>query len=247
MMTAVGRVRRARTALIAAILGAAVLWAAVAFVGVVALAGLVDVALPLPLDWRRLVLPAAALSAALAIASVSLRGRHAGSMTRVALYIEERVPALQFALITAVEFPGTPGTAQLERVVQQVDPPGVTLGTVRRGLTTPAAALALSLLALAALPRGTRERVLRPRPGDILAVPMRRAPTADRLTPIAVRIEFPAYARRLAVALEDPSSVPALIGSRIAILGRGATLGIDGLGASLGGASLGGASEGGSS
>lgn len=238
-MRAIARIRRARTTLLATVAGATLLWAAVAAASVIILAVLGDLAIPLPLALRQLAVPAAVAGAFAAVAVVLWRSRHTRTLARVALYMEERVPALQFMLVTAMDAAGHPGARALERAVERVNPRGALRATVTRALAVPAAALALGLLTFTLLPHGTLERVLHPRPGDILLRPAARKPLASRLSPIAVRVEPPAYARQAAEVLEDPSSVAALIGSRLDVRGRGAAAGAtDSLGAQLGGDSL---------
>lgn len=234
-MNALTRVRRARATLIVSAAVKAVLWAAVAAAGVVAVMVLGDLWLALPYTARRFTLPAMLAAAALAAAFVLWRSRHARSLSRVALFIEERVPALQFALVTALDTAGGPGAQILDRVVEQVDPRGALRPRVTRALVVPAALLTLVLLGLGSTPAGTLERAFHPRPGDILLRPGERTPLASRLSPVAVRVEPPAYARRAAVVLDDPSSVQGLIGSRIVVRGRGAAAGaVDSLDARLG-------------
>jgi hypothetical protein len=217
-------VRRARAALLAAALGAALAWAMLAFAAALLLTALGDLAMPLPLELRRASLLVAALVGALTMAAALWRSRHAASLPRVALLLEERTPALQFALATALEFQSAPQSAALEHVVDLVDPRGPARDALGRGIGRPALALAILLLALAALPRGALERVVRAHEGDLLARPMARAGPGGRLATIVVRIEPPAYTALPAQALDDPSSVSALAASRVFVLGRGAAL-----------------------
>ncbi|HEX6535319.1 MAG TPA: hypothetical protein VF041_12050 [Gemmatimonadaceae bacterium] len=235
MTNAITRVRRARAALLGTVVGATLSWGAVAATGVIVLFALVDLAVPLPLGVRRLAVPAAAAGAMAAALIVLWRGRHARTLARVALYIEERVPALQFALATALDAATAPGAPALEQAVSRVELRGALRAPVARALSLPAAALALGMIALALLPGGTLERVLHPRPGDILLRPAVRAPLGNRLAAVAVRVEPPGYARRDARIVDDPTSVAALVGSRVIVRGRGAAAGAtDSLGAQFG-------------
>lgn len=223
-MRAIQRVRRARAALLAAALGAALSWAILAFAAALLLTALGDLATPLPPGFRRAALPLASLAAAVAIAAALWRSRHAISLPRVALLLEERTPALQFALATALEFPAAPQSAALEHVVDLVDPAGPARGFVGRAIGLPWAALTILLIALAVLPSGALERVMRAHAGDLLARPVGRARLGGRLATIVVRIDPPAYTALAAQALDDPSSVSALAASRVVVLGRGAAL-----------------------
>lgn len=239
-MTPLARVRRARIVLLCAIAASAVLGAAAIGAGVLVLAAAADLLAPLPLAARRLVLPAAATAAAASLLIAGWRGRHVRSLGRVALYLEERLPQLRFALATAVEPAVAPSDAArqaLERAVARVDTRGALRQPVARAITVRAAALAAALVALAAVPAGTLERILDPRPGDVLLRPAPAAadaPVPNRLVPIAVHVEPPGYAGREPFVLDDPATVAALPGSRIEVRGRGASRGVmDSLGASI--------------
>ena len=226
-MSARQRVHRARTALLAAVAGSSLLWAAALAAALILLVGLADLLRPLPLDARRVAVPAAVAAALVAAGVVLWRGRHARSLGRVALFLEERLPALQYALATAIEPAGTPSPAfarELERTIDGVPARGALRAPVAKALAVPAAMLALGLATLAAIPAGTLERVLSPRPGDILLRPATSAPLGSRLSPIAARVVPPAYARRDQRTIDDPAAVAALVGSRIEILGRGAAM-----------------------
>jgi hypothetical protein len=237
-MTAIERVRRARVALLATVAGAALLWGALLAVGIILVVALADLAVPLPLGVRRLALPLAAVAAVVAVGVMLWRGRHARTLGRVALYLEERAPELQYTLATIVQPAGAlaaSGAAVLEAAVARAFPRNALRAPVVRTLAVPLTVLTLSLIAMLAIPHGTLERVLHPRPGDVLLRPAPRAPLGNRLTPIAVTVEPPRYARRAAVVTEDPSSVEALVGSRVYVRGRGAAGGAtDSLGALLG-------------
>ncbi|HET7551339.1 MAG TPA: hypothetical protein VFK04_08610 [Gemmatimonadaceae bacterium] len=234
-MNATTRVQRARATLIVTVAVSALVWAAAAAGGMLLLASLADLWVALSLSARRFILPTVTIGAVGVGALVLWRGRHSYSLSRVALFIEERVPALQYALVTALDAAGQPGAAALERRVASVNPRGALRPPVARALIVPALVLTLVLVALIITPAGALERVLHPRPGDSLLHPAVRELLASRLSPIAVRVEPPTYTRRAAHDLDDPSSVQALIGSRITVRGRGAAAGAaDSLGAQLG-------------
>lgn len=236
-MSAIEQVRGARAALLATLAGAALVWTTLAAAAVILLYVIADLALALPLGLRRLAIPLALVAGVLALAAVLWRGRHARTLARVALYIEERVPALQYSLVTAVDagsVPGAPGTHELELAVAHVSTRGALCAPLSRAIAIPVVGLALGLAALALLPRGTLERVLHPRAGDVLLRPAPREPLANRLASIAVRVTPPRYANLETRTSEDPSSVAALVGSRIEVRGRGAAAGLtDSLGALL--------------
>jgi hypothetical protein len=151
----------------------------------------------------------------------------------VALYLEERVPALEYALVTAL---GTSGSAapRLERAVERAAPERALRGPVLRAIGLPLAALGV-LLGLLGLAPIEGRRILRPRAGDLLLGSQPTSPLASRLSPIVARIAPPSYARQQLQELADPTAVTALIGSRLEIRGRGASRGgLDSMGARLG-------------
>jgi hypothetical protein len=238
-MSAITRVRRARALLLTTVAGASLLWAAAAVVVPLGLAALADLLVPLPVAVRRVAVPLALATAVAALLVVLWRGRHARALGRVALFLEERLPELHFALATAVQPAGAPseaGALALERAVARVDARGALRTPVARALGVPAAALALGLAALVLVPAGTLERILHPRAGGVLLRrPPATTPIGNRLVPVAVRVEPPRYARRAASVTDDPSAVAALVGSRIEVRGRGAAAGLaDRLGATVG-------------
>jgi hypothetical protein len=128
-------------------------------------------------------------------AAVLWRGRHAWSIPRVALWVEERLPTLQYAFVTAVE--------------RGRDVPVVIGPAVRRALARAIGPALVAALFAALLPRGPHVR----------GVGIAALSVASRLTPLAVRITAPAYANMPARTLTDPTTIPALVGSRIAIDG----------------------------
>ena len=231
-MTPLSRVRRARAVLLGAVAAASILWAAALAAAVLLLAAAADLLVPLPVEARRFVTPVAVAAAVAAALAVVWRGRNARVLGRVALYIEERQPQLQFALATVVEPAASLSDTvmqSLEQAVAQVDTAGALRAPVTRAIAAPAAVLAIALGALTAVPDGTLERILSPRAGDVLTRPTRVAPDApvpNRLVPIVVHVEPPRYARRDPNVLEDPATVAALVGSRIEVRGRGASRGL---------------------
>jgi hypothetical protein len=237
-MSPITPVGRARAALLATVAGAALAWAALLGAGVILSAALADLLLPLPLGVGRLAVPTGIIGALVAAVLVLWRGRHARSLWRVALYLEERLPELQFALVTAVD-PAEAPTAErartLERAVGRVDRRGVLRAPITRAIAVPALGLIIALLGLGLLPLGTLERVVRPRAGDLLLRPPARTRLGSRLASIAVWVEPPRYTGRGPRTLDDPTSVSAPVGSRIVVRGRGAAaLPRDRIGAELG-------------
>jgi len=222
-VSAVDRVRAARTALQSALAASVVLHAALAFGTVLLLVALVDLIAPLALEVRLLAIPLGVLGALAAGGYRLWQGRGAMSLLQVALYLEERLPGLQFALVTAVAPAGRSDQALLECAVDRGYVPGALGPPIRRAMTRPIGGLLAILLAGIALPAASAARVLRPRAGDVLLAPRRGAP-ADRLNPLVVLVTPPAYAGLPSETLDDPGSVLALAGSAILVRGRGATI-----------------------
>ncbi len=221
-MSAIARVRRARASLLGTLAVSTLLYAALAFGTVLLLVVLVDLISPLALGLRGAAIPLAALSAFTAGCVRLWRGRGASSLLRVALYLEELVPALQFALVTVVEPAGRQELALLERAVERSYPPAPLRPPIRRALARPVAGLLMLVLALVALPGESITRVLRPRAGDLLLAPRGHDARADRLNPLMVVVSPPAYSGLRPETLDDPVSVRALQGSAIQVRGRGA-------------------------
>lgn len=138
----------------------------------------------------------------------------------VALWVEEKHP-LDYALVTAAD----PRAAAAERMAPRLA--GIPWNDLlrqaaRRRLSRPAAlagfALAAALLApLAAGPLG-RGAVLAASGASSIAVPSR--PTSGPLAGLRAEVQPPAYSGIRASTLNDPASIPALVGSRITLGGR---------------------------
>jgi hypothetical protein len=140
--------------------------------------------------------PAVGIVCGIAVAAALLwRGRHAWSVPRVALWVEERVPTLQYAFVTAVECGR--------------DAPVVVGPMVRRAVfRSMVPALAAALFAVL-LPRGARDR----------GAGTGALSLTSRLAALTVHVTAPAYAKVPGRTLSDPTTIPALAGSRIAIDG----------------------------
>src|SRR5689334_11057756 len=150
-MTARDRVTRTRRQLIAGVAATAIAWGlgiALASFAILAFAGsfaaskaLVGFELPLSL-----------LLGAIAAGVVIWRGRRISSEGRVALWLEEKLPALHYALVTAID-PGLRiDSPALESAVAREDIGGVTMTAVRRSVVPALGALALGAALLYVLP-----------------------------------------------------------------------------------------------
>ena len=223
-MTAIERVRRARTALLGVLAASALLHAAAVFALVLGLAALLDAAAPASLTIRKAVVPLALLAAVVAAAVRLWRVRGARGLIGVALFLEEQMPGLQYALVTAVEPAGHRDATLLDRAVERSWAAPALYPPIRRALIPPLLlGLVLSGLLLV-LPSAARSRILNPRAGDALLAPRGIGAPGSRLTPLVVVVIPPAYARLPSETLEEPLSVHALVGSAIRLRGRGASL-----------------------
>jgi hypothetical protein len=223
-VTAIERARRVRAALLSVLAASALLHAAAAFALVLGLAALLDAAAPASLPIRKALVPLALLAAIVAAAVRLWRGRRATGLTGVALFIEERMPGLQYALVTAVEPAGHRDAELLERAVDRSWASAALHPPIRRALIPPLI-LGLALLGLLlVLPRAALTRILNPRAGDALIAARGPGASGSRLTPLVVVVIPPAYARLPTETLEEPLSVRALVGSAIRLRGRGASL-----------------------
>ncbi len=221
LATARARVSRTQVVLLAGVVTSALFWAlAAATLALGALVGL-DWWVGLTSQVRVLLRPFAAFIGAAAAVVVAWRGRGARSPERVALWIEEAAPRLRYALVTVLEGRFAAAAPRLEEEVAAVSWWRPLVRAALRATLVPAAALALGVLALAALPRGAVERVGAPRPGDALLRPGPRGGPADPLSPLVATVVSPAYARLAPVTLEDPDQIAALAGSAVRIEGRG--------------------------
>lgn len=223
-MTARDRVTRTRRQLIAGVAAAAIAWGvgiALASLAILAFAGsftssksLVGFELPLSL-----------LLGAIAAGIVIWRGRRITSQSRVALWLEEKLPALHYALVTAID-PGLQAESPaLESAVAKEDIGGVTMTAVRRSVVPALGALVLGAALLYVLPSDAFGRAaLLGRIGGNAGT--RGIPAGSRLNDLRVEVIPPGYSGQRRQQLDDPESVRALVGSTVLITGVGSREGI---------------------
>jgi hypothetical protein len=219
--------------LVAAVVARALLWGAAVGVALVGIAAVVDLLVDLPRGARALTTPLAWTAAALVALALLWRGRRAQSLTATALWIEERVPSLQYALVTAVEMVTERVPPRLAREVERHRWEGLILPrALARAALPPLAAIGVAVALLLALPRGVIARVRAPQPGDSVERPaIARPAAASRLSPLAARVTPPVYTGLGPTSLDEPYTIEALVGSRIELEGRGTG---DGITATLG-------------
>lgn len=215
-MTARERVSRTRTYLAISIVIAAGVWglAAALAVGVVLLGlGRAGISVPGGLTY----LPGAGATVAALI--TLFRAWPGRSLERVALWVEERQPSLEFALVTATD-PAFRVSPELEGAAA-FDLKSILLPPIARMLiiASVAALLAGGVAFALSGAEGTRELIS----GRASKAAIRSAAAPDDpLAGIRVMVTPPAYAGVGSSSADDPSSIAALRGSRIAISGRGA-------------------------
>ena len=171
-----------------------------------------------------------ALAAGAVVAAGLLwRSRHFSSRNRVALWIEERVPALQYSLVTAMEHSASPFSQGMEARIEREDVGRATLTALRKSVGNAVGALAIGALLLYVSPSAAFGRAgLFPRLG--MSAPGSGGPAANRLETIRARVMPPAYTGERPVLLDDPTSITALAGSTVTIEGQGSPSGISGSG-----------------
>ncbi|HEY2025388.1 MAG TPA: hypothetical protein VGG78_00180 [Gemmatimonadaceae bacterium] len=168
---------------------------------------------------RALGLPAAAQIVAIAVGALvfALLAKPAflaRSVQRVALWVEERHPSLEYALVTAVE--GTPGDA-LERDALR----GAWWDVERRRLLRTLVLPALAVLASVVLVARAPVIVSVARRAVASGATRGRIAAADPLRAIRATVRAPAYAGGKITNTDDPTSIDALVASVITISGAG--------------------------
>lgn len=155
------------------------------------------------------------------------RARRFTSVNRVALWIEERIPELEYSLVTALEHSDSPFSGGMEAQVERQNVGGVTLAALRRKLGPAIGALAVAAVVLYVSPSTAfgRAGILGRLAGSASS---KLAPAANKLEDIEARVTPPAYTGERTVILDDPTSITALVGSRVVIHGRGSASGVTG-------------------
>ncbi|MEO7218690.1 MAG: hypothetical protein ABI026_10900 [Gemmatimonadaceae bacterium] len=154
------------------------------------------------------------------------RGRYVLSKRRVALWMEERAPSLNYALVTASD---PLATGDISLLQAEIDRSNFDI-SVRPAVLTPViyAGVALSVMAgafAAALTFASTHSKATPTssaPPDGLS-----ADAPNRLLHVTARISPPPYAHAGATTLDDPSTITGLVGGVVTITGSGRPGGID--------------------
>jgi hypothetical protein len=194
-----------------------------AAVSVVVGAAAVDLFVPLPLALRHVLLALAIVTGPCVGVAVVWRDRTVLSLRRVALWLEERMPSIEYRLITALEMGD-------QRILNGTPSDRWTSIARRRGarvLRVPLAAAVGALLVVFLMPHGAVARIRSPHPGDSLDRPAFGARSAaNRLTPLVADVTPPAYSGVRAATFDDPTDIRTLAGSLITFAGRGSADGV---------------------
>jgi hypothetical protein len=224
-MTARERVRRTQRILGAAAVIQALAWGFAATLAIIAVISLLSLAIPSLRNDSGITEIIALLLGVVVAATLLWRSRHFASTSRVALWIEERVPELHYSLVTAMEQRGSPFAEGMEQTIERQNIGRATATALRRGVFFALGALVVAALLLYVSPSpafgrsGTFSRL--GRLGGASTIP-----AGSRLDDIQVQVTPPAYAGGRTTTLDDPSSITALTGSSIAIRGQGPSSGL---------------------
>ena len=224
-MTAIERVRRTQRVLGAAAITQSLAWGLAATLAIIAIAAFIGMLSP---EVARTVTTYRAVPELIGIivaGFVLWRARRLVRTDRVALWIEERVPDLHYSLVTAMEHGSSPFAQGMEAAVARQDISGITWTNLRRRLVPAVGALLVAALLLYISPAAAfgRSGILSGLTGG---KPANAIPMGSRLNEIEAVVTPPAYTGQRASTVDDPSSVTALIGSRVTIRGSGTNAGI---------------------
>lgn len=225
-MNIFAQLRTVRTVLVIGIVLRALVWGVVAALTLIIGAAAVDLAVPLSLGTRGALALVAIASGVVVTIALCWRDRPALSLSRVALWIEERFPTLEYALVTAVEledsaFVETNATTSTDRWSRAATRRAL------RALGAPIAVVAAGALIVLILPSGAVARVRSPRAGDSLERPV-IGKRASRITPLVAEVTPPAYSGEKSQAIDEPNDIRALTGSVLTLRGRGTGAGVVG-------------------
>ena len=221
-MTARGRLERARTMLTVATALRAALWGAAVALVVRAVVALVQMGMGRPVPGAALLTAGSTLVGAAVFALLLWQNRGVRSPVVVALWLEEKIPALRYALVTLAEYSGG-DSAALEQSVGQTTWSAPMRSSLLRQLGLPVLLLAVAGGGLALLPpvsvAGSVGQT--PAPGNGAAS---TPGTRDPFHSFRVIVTPPPYSRQLRQRLEQPEAVTSLTGSQLQVEGEGWSL-----------------------
>jgi hypothetical protein len=166
---------------------------------------------------------------AAAVAVLVMLGRPWSRLTvpRVALWIEEHVPRLEYALVTAVD----PAAARadsslLEQRIAAVSWSAETRRATMRALLWPGTAALMGLGVLAAATRVDRVAAAATDATAVPRITKDGRPTQPPFARLSATVRAPAYAGGRVVRMESPGSIAALVGSSVTLEAPGTGAGI---------------------
>lgn len=222
-MTAHDRLTRTQSVLTVAALGLGVLWAVAAAALFAAAFALLDLGIGLPASVRTAVPVGSMLFGVAVFAVVSWRNRRVRSREEVALWLEWRVPALRYSLVTMVDERFTASGPALETVVSGTSWAAPIRQALLRSMRLPGVLLFLAAVALRLLPaagQGDTAAIDGAGPGSEPA-----GGAVDPFRSFVVTVRPPAYSRLSPSKHRQPEAVTSLVGSAISIEGDGWTAG----------------------
>ena len=222
-MNAMTQLRAVRVVLAMGTLLRAIAWGIGAAFTLFAGAAIIDLMTPLSLGTRHVIIAVAVLGAVAIAVSMCWRDRSVLSLERVAMWIEERVPSLEYTLVTAVET----GNASFVSGAKTDRWRPIAMRRSGRALRAPLAVAIVALATLLLLPGGAIARMTLPRAGDSIerGAGLGRS-SASRLTPLVAEVVPPRYSGEQALKLDEPRDIRAIVGSALTISGRGDAKGI---------------------
>jgi hypothetical protein len=220
------RIRHARYSLASIVTLQALLYAGAALFGALSLAALIRWKL-LPRPELSVALQYIALLAGMITGVMWVwRGRFAWSRGRVALWIEERVPQLRYALVTLAD-PDCATTSvrdSLDREVARADLAGVVRRATTRSMLLAVLAFAAMACTFAAIPPEYRsaktQSLLYPAAGG---GGNPAAADQNRLASIRATVTPPAYTKMPVQQLTDPLTISGVVGTQVVVIGRGSS------------------------
>ena len=226
-MTAIEQVRRTKRELGFVAGATALLWGAGATFGVLVAAMLLSLLVPFAPGVRTAVLPLGLLLGAGTLFFVLWRRRFVWSVSRVALWVEERAPELRYALMTAIDprYADQLG-ARLAPIVAKADPGSFVRRAAWRSLLPAGFVLLLTGATFAVMPANWRAAAVGVGSGEAPA----EEEMPNRLEVLRGSVTPPAYAIRSGLEIEefeDPASIAGLAGSTVDLHGLGIPGGIE--------------------
>ncbi|MBA3342795.1 MAG: hypothetical protein H0T48_13290 [Gemmatimonadaceae bacterium] len=223
-MTAIQTVRRTRATLALAGAGQAVAWGSAAGFFLLAALAFAAKLFPSVANASGWPIVAAIVSGLITSGALLWRSRHVVSPDRVALWLEERIPGLEYSLVTAMDPRYRHLSGGIEAAVARAPIGHETSRALWKALLPGLAAVfaAAALLYVSPL-SSSGAGLFGARRGFGTAA---EVPAGSRLEGLRVRVIPPAYTGQSAVSLDDPSSISGLPASRIVVSGAGPQAGI---------------------